>query len=339
MKKLRVLVPVHESLVPPDDPPEGVDLTTVEWKTEWDVTVTLRNLGHEVCVLGIGSELAPLRRVIEEWKPHVVFNLCEEFAGEPAFDHVVVSFLEVLGVAVTGCNSRGLILARDKALSKKILAWHRIASPEFAVYRRGARIHRPKSLPLPALVKSLTYEASRGISGASVVHDDAEFEERVRFVHEKVGTDAIAERYVDGREFYVGVIGNQRLDVLPVWELFLDKLPDRTPKIATEKVKFDAEYQKRHGIMSGRARDLDPALERKLQHICKRAYRSLGLTGYARMDLRVDAEGRAFVLEANPNPQIAYGEDFAESADAAGMPYPDLLMRLIGLAMRGRSLP
>lgn len=334
MRKRRILLLVHELLVPPDDPGE-VDLAEVEWKTEWDVLVTLRDLGHEVRVLGVGAELQPIRRMVAEWKPHIAFNLLEEFAGEPAFDHVAVSFMEILRVPYTGCNPRGLILARDKALSKKILAWHRIPAPDFAVFARQRPVRRPRALKLPLLVKSLTREASEGISSASVVHDDEDLAERVRFIHEKVGTDAIAERFLDGREFYCGVVGNERLEVLPVWELFLDKLPEGTPRIATERVKFDAAYQKRHKIMSGPAR-LDDALREQIQRMSKRAYRALGLSGCARMDIRLDEDGRPWIIEANPNPQIAYGEDFAESAHKAGLKYPDLLQRFITLGLRYR---
>lgn len=334
MKKLRILLPVHELLVPPLDPGD-IDTREAEWKTEWDVLITLRNLGHEVCVLGVGAELQPIRRVIADWQPHIAFNLLEEFAGEPAFDHVVVSFLEILGVPYTGCNPRGLILARDKALSKKILAWHRLPAPDFAVFARQRPVRRPKALAFPLLIKSLTREASEGISSASVVHDDDELRQRVLFIHDKVGTDAIAERYLDGREFYVGVMGHERLEVLPVWELFLDNLPEGTPKIATERVKFDAVYQKKHGITSGPAR-IDNALTEQVQRMAKRAYRALGLSGYARLDFRLDDAGRPWILEANPNPQIAYGEDFAESAHKAGIKYPQLLQRMLNLGLRYR---
>jgi len=334
MKSRRILLLVHELLVPPENPSKK-EVEEAEWKTEWDVMVTLREAGHDVCVLGIGAELQPIRRVIEEWKPHIAFNLLEEFAGQPTFDHVVVSFMEILNTAYTGCNPRGLVLARDKALAKKILAWHRIAAPDFAVFARERAIRRPKALKLPLLIKSLTREASEGISSASVVRSDEEMKERVEFIHEKIGTDAIAETYIDGREFYVAVLGNERLEVFPTWELFLDKLPEGMPKIATERVKFDAKYQKKHRIMSGEAK-IDPALQRVIQRMCKRAYRALGLSGYARMDLRLDEEGRPWILEANPNPQIAYGEDFAESAHKAGVGYGNLLERMINLGTRYR---
>lgn len=336
MKRRRVLLLVHELLVPPEDPTRK-EINESDWRTEWDVLVTLRDAGHDVRVLGVGDELQPIRRMVEEWKPHIAFNLLEEFAGQPTFDHVVVSFMEIMNTPYTGCNPRGLILSRDKALAKKILAWHRISAPDFAVFARERTIRRPKALKLPLLVKSLTREASEGISSASVVRTDEELKERVQFIHQKIGTDAIAETYIDGREFYVGVIGNERLTVFPVWELFLGKLPERMPKIATERVKFDEKFQKKHGIRSGPAK-IDPVLTKVIQRMCKRAYRALGLSGYARIDLRLDADGRPWILEANPNPQIAYGEDFAESAHTAGVDYSKLIGSMITLGTRYRRL-
>ena len=156
----------------------------------------------------------------------------------------------------TGCNPRGLMLARDKALSKTLLAYHRIPVPEFAVFRVGRAIQRPKRLKFPAIVKSLTQESSIGIAQASVVEDEDKLRERVRFIHHKVGTDAIVERYIEGRELYVGVLGNLKLQVFPVWELKFAKLPEDRWRIATERVKWSGSYQKKYGITSGPASDL-----------------------------------------------------------------------------------
>ena len=156
---------------------------------------------------------------------------------------------------------------------------------------------------------------------------------RVTFIHEKLGTAAIVEQFIDGRELYVGVIGNERLDVFPVWEMSFDKMPDNRWKIATERVKWSTQYQKKHAILTDRAK-LDPAQGERIQRIAKRAYRALDLNGYARIDVRMDDAGRVFVLEANPNPNLAYGEDFAESAEVAGLPYERLLDRIITLGLR-----
>jgi D-alanine-D-alanine ligase len=244
-----------------------------------------------------------------------------------------VSYLELLGLPYTGCNPRGLILARDKALSKKLLAYHRIPVPEFTVVRPGRKVALPKRLTFPLIVKSLFFEASTGISQASVVENHEQLARRVTFIHEKLGTAAIVEQFIDGRELYVGVIGNERLDVLPPWEMSFAQMPENRWKIATERVKWSTQYQKKHGIMTDRAK-LDATTGERLQRIARRAYRALDLSGYARIDLRMDEEGRIYVLEANPNPNMAYGEDFSESAETHGVSYERLLDRLIALGLR-----
>src|SRR5688572_14975662 len=332
VKKVRILALVHDHLVPPEDT-TGIDILEAEWKMEYDVIETLRELGHTVHVLGIHDDLSGIRPTAEDFKPHIVFNLMEAFAGVTTFDQNVVSYLELLRLPYTGCNPRGLILARDKALSKKLLAYHRVRVPEFTVVRPGRKPVLPKRLTFPMIVKSLFYEASAGISQASVVENHEQLARRVSFIHEKLGTAAIVEQFVDGRELYVGVLGNERLDVFPIWEMSFDKMPDNRWKIATERVKWSTQYQKRHGIMTDRARVV-PVLADQMQRIAKRSYRALDLNGYARIDFRMDEEGRMYVLEANPNPNMAYGEDFAESAEVAGLPYERLLERIITLGLR-----
>ena len=332
MKPLRVLALVHDHLVPPEDT-TGIDVREAEWKMEFDVIQSLRERGHEVRVLGINDDLAGIRPTAGFFKPKVVFNLMEAFAGVPTFDQNVVSYLELLRLPYTGCNPRGLILARDKALSKQLLAYHRIPVPNFAVVRRGRRPVLPKRLGYPLIVKSLFFEASAGISQASVVENDDQLARRVQFIHDNLGTAAIVEQFIDGRELYVGVLGNERLDVLPVWEMSFASMPDNRWRIATERVKWSTQYQKKHGIMTDRA-VIDPALLDRIQRIAKRAYRALDLSGYARIDLRMDADNRVYVIEANPNPNLAYGEDFAESAEVAGTSYERLLERIMTLGMR-----
>jgi D-alanine-D-alanine ligase len=332
-KKLRVMALVEKSLVPPDSI-EGLSPDDIEpFKTEYDVVSTLRKCGHEVQPLGISNDLGVIRQAIEEQKPHVVFNLLEEFAGEAVYDQNVVSYLELLRLPYTGCSPRGLMLARDKGLSKQVMAYHRIRVPECAVFTRGRAIRRPKRLQFPLFIKSLNEEASLGISQASLVEDDDRFVERVKFIHDRVGTDAIAERYIGGRELYVGIMGNHRLEVFPIWELLFTKMPEDGPRFATAKVKWDRKYQEKWGIKSESAKDLPAGTAELIHRVSKRIYRCLGLTGYARIDMRLTAEGELYVLEANPNPQLALGEDFAESAKAAGISYDQLLQRIVNLGL------
>ena len=332
--KLRVLALMHRHLIPPDTIEEGTDITAAPWRTEYDVVSTLTAMGHEVRNLAVHDDLGDIRRASEEWKPHIAFNLLEGFDDISIFDQNVVSHLELLKLSYTGCNPRGLLLARDKSLSKKLLAYHRIPVPEFDVVRIGRPIRRSKRLTFPLMVKSLTQEASIGISQASVVDSDEKLKERVAFIHESIGTAAIVEQYIEGRELYVGILGNQALQALPVWELFFKNMPEGAKRIATDRVKWSVKYQKKYGIDSGPAIDLPESKNDEIQHVCKRAYRALELSGYARIDLRMDGEGKVWVLEANPNPQIARGEDFAASAEKLGMTYEAVLQRIINLGVR-----
>ncbi len=332
MKQLRVLALVSENLVPPDSMEGKTDKEIDEWKTEYDVVSTLREMGHSVQVLGLSDDLTPIRQAIRKRNPDIAFNLLEEFHGVVTYDHAIVSYLELMRQPYSGCNPRGLMLSKDKALSKKILAFHRIPSPKFTVFPVGRKVIRPKRLSFPIFVKSVIDDASLGISQASVVYDDKELAERVAFVHEHTLADALAEEYIDGREFYVGVIGNDRLQTLPIWELRFSK--SDVPVIATRKVKWDRKYQEKLGVETGLAKGLEPKVEHQIARICKKVYKSLDLSGYARMDLRMRPDGRIYVLEANANPNLAFGEDFAESAEQIGISYEDLLTKIVGLGMR-----
>jgi D-alanine-D-alanine ligase len=332
VKPVRVLALVHDHLVPPRDT-RGVDVREAEWKMEYDVIETLREIGHQVRVRGVHDDLSGIRPTVASFLPHIVFNLLEAFAGVPTFDQNVVSYLELLRLPYTGCNPRGLILARDKALSKKLLAYHRVPVPDFTVVRVGHKPLVPRRMTFPLIVKSLFFESSTGISQASFVENQEQLAKRVTFIHESLGTAAIVEQFIDGRELYVGVIGNERLEVLPVWEMSFAGMADNRWQIATERVKWSTRYQKRHGIMTSRA-DLPTPTAEHIGRIAKRTYRALDLNGYARIDIRLDAGGRPYVIDANPNPNLAYGEDFAESAESTSISYENLLDRIIRLGLR-----
>ncbi len=338
VRKLRILALMHEDLVPPDDitdvPPKEFEL----YKSEHDVVMTLRGLGHEVRKLGLYDELLPLRDALTEWQPHITFNMLEEFRGLAIYDHNVVGYLELMGGRYTGNNPRGMVLARDKALAKKILRFHRIRTPRFAQFPRGRRARLPRHLSYPVIVKSQLEEASFGIAQASVVSNDEALAARVAFIHEHVGTAAMAEQFIEGREINIGVLGNHRLEVLPPWELDFSKLADNAWRIATQKVKWDLDYQERHGITIGPARDLPPATARELSTMARRAYRALELAGYARLDFRLAADGRPFLIEANPNCDISRDEELASAANAAGYSYGRLLQRIVDLGLRRETL-
>ncbi len=334
-KRLRILVLLHPDLMPPESL-KGFSANEINvWKTEYDVVSTLRKAGHEVKPLGVQHELKPIRDEIESWKPDVVFNLLEEFHGDTTYDQNVVSYLELLRVPYTGCNPRGLMIARGKDLSKKLVHYHRIPVPAFAVFPMLRKIQRPKRLAFPLIVKSLTVDASEGISQASIVDNDEKLAERVAFIHAKLSTPALVEQYIEGREIYVGVLGNDRLRVLPVWELdFGSAAP-----IATENVKHNKDYQERHKIEHGPAKDLSPELRARICNMAKRIYRTLELDGYARIDFRLSKDNIPYFLEANPNPEIAQSEEFAHAAAHDKIKYRDMLNRIVALGIqrsRGR---
>lgn len=333
MKKLRVLVLVRSGHEPPATLEGAAEKEINAWKAEFDVCDTLRFLGHEVMPLGVYDDLAPIRQALAEFQPHITFMLLEEFHGVVTYDFAVISYLELMQQPYTGCNPRGLILSKDKALSKKILTYHRIPTPRFAVFPVGRKVLRPKRLEFPLFVKSVVEDASFCISQASVVHNDQQLVDRVAFVHEHTKDDAIVEQYIEGREIYVGVLGNTRLQTFPPWEMSFGNMPPETAHIATRQVKWNRKYQTKHGITTREATDLSPAITEKLSKISKRVYRALNLSGYARMDMRLTESGDVYVLEANANPNIEFGEDYSESAEVAGLEYSALLQRILNLGL------
>ena len=337
-KPLRVLVLIDKACDFPDDTPDidldAPDLKLPPYRTELSVYRALTAMGHEVRKLPASDDLAPIKSAIDEFQPAVAFNLLEGFHDYHVFDQHVVSYLELVEQPYTGCNPRGLTLARDKAITKKILTYHRIHVPKFAVFPRRKQVARPKWLEFPLFVKSVNVEGSVGIAKASIVRDDDELRERVRFIHEAVGTYAIAEQYIEGRELYVGVTGNLRLSTFPIWELVADNAPADMPLLATERVKWSIAYRQKYGITTRAAVDLPAGHDKLLPHVSKRIYRHLNLTGYARLDFRMAVNGELYLIEANPNPQIARGEDFAESALAAGISYESLLQQILNLGMQ-----
>jgi D-alanine-D-alanine ligase len=323
-----VILLAEESLVPRGELKDFSEKQQELRKTEFDVRDAIETLGHDVFSIGVSDDLSTIRGAIDAHKPDIAFNLLEEFAGVSHFDQHVVTYLELRKQPYTGCNPRGLMLARDKALTKKILAYHGLKVPEFATFPIGRTTRRPQTLGFPLFVKSLTEEGSVGISNASIVYDDAKLKERVEFIHRTINSPAVAEEFIEGREIYVGVMGNTRVTNLPAWEFIMTKKDDDIPLIASDRAKWDLKYQRQVGLKTGPA-ELSRKMESKLPALSKRIYRLLGMSGYARLDYRVTEEGEAYLLEANPNPQIAKDEDFALSAKHMGLEYPELIEQLM----------
>jgi D-alanine-D-alanine ligase len=333
-KKLKVLVLFDGSRPTKIDEDLSKEMKTEDWKTEANVMAALGQLGYTAEHLAIFDDLDLLRQKLESFGPDVLFNLAEQFKNNPGFDQNIVSLLEMQGVPFTGCGATGLTLCKHKGISKKILAYHHIRVPNFVVIPRGQRIGGIKQLKFPIVVKPVKDEASYGISRASFVETDEQFRDRVAFIHEKHNADVIAEEYIEGRELYVSLMGNTRLHVFPTRELVFREVPLNEPKIATYKAKWDEEYRKRWGLQNQFADGLDAALVAEIEETCKRIYRLLTIDGYARIDLRLTVDSNLYFIEANPNPHLAADEDFAQSADKAGLPYPQLINAIIRLGMK-----
>ncbi len=333
-KKLKVLALFDTGQPMAIDEDLSQQLKTDDWKTEAGVLAALGELGHQHEYLALFDDPDLLRQKLQTFSPDVIFNLADAFRNNPTFDHTIVSFFAMHGFPFTGCGPSGLVLCKHKGVSKKILSYHRIPPPHFVTIPRGKRIARPKHLRFPILVKPLKEEASYGISQASFVENDADFVERVQFIHEKLAGDVIAEEYIEGRELYVSILGNHRLQVFPIRELVFREVPPDEPKIATYKAKWDEAYRKRWGLENRFAEGLDPAVVRNIESVCKRIYHLLTIDGYARLDLRLTAKNEVYFIEANPNPILAPDEDFAQSAMKAGLTYPQLIDKIARLGLK-----
>ncbi|MFT5207965.1 MAG: D-alanine-D-alanine ligase [Candidatus Omnitrophota bacterium] len=305
-----------------------------DWQTEKDIINAIKDNGYPYALCGLYDSIDPLLSAITAFKPDIVFNLVERFPYDTANDHNIISLLDLLGVRYTGCDPKGLMLCKDKGLSKKLLSFHRIEVPEFTTLLRGKKIRRPKRLEFPIFIKPIGEEASRGIAQSSFVDNDQQFTERVQYIHEKLDLDAIAEEYIEGRELYISVLGNERVEVFPVRELKFRDVPDDEPKFASYRAKWDENYRKRWGIKSEFSDPLPAGVKEKITKVGKKIYKLLAIRGYARLDMRLKPDGKLVFIEANPNPMIALEEDFAGSANKGGYEYRDLIKKIIDLGLK-----
>ncbi len=302
------------------------------WYTERDVYRALKASGYDVSLLGLYNDIHLLLNEIKENKPDVIFNQAEVFDQKSHLEKNVASLLEMLQIPYTGASPGCLFVCNNKALAKKILRYHRLRVPRFYAFLRGHRVWLPKQLKTPLVVKPLCEEASRGISQASVVDSEDGLVERVKFIHEHMKADAIAEEYIEGRELYMSVMGKKRITVFPPRELKFGEMSDEEPRVATYKAKWDDKYRARYNIRSEFAGKLPNGMDEKIQDTCKRAYRALDMDSYARFDIRITPTGQVYILEPNANPCIAKIDEFAESAAKAGMDYNNLIRKIVKLA-------
>jgi D-alanine-D-alanine ligase len=302
-------------------------------EAEYDVAEALIENGHEVYLLGFRDSLRRILDRLEEFQPDLVFNATESFMGKPRYDYGVTALLEMKGYRYTGSPPEALLIARDKATSKKILRYHSINVPRFAVYPVDEKIGQP-DIEFPLIVKPTHEDASVGIAQSSVVGDLASLRERVEFIHRNLNQSAIAEELIDGRELYVGVLGNRRVEVLPTVEMIFDKIDEPAKRIATYSAKWDLDYRERWGIKNVFARRIGKETLEQMQRAAKLAYAALELRDYGRVDFRLTEDQRLYIIEVNPNPYISFGEDMANSAERAGMDYNQFIGRIVHEAMK-----
>lgn len=311
-----------------------VEAKAEEPEAEYEVAEALMAKGHEVYMIGVHHDITHLLSELASFQPDLVFNACEGFRDDSRYDYGLTAVLEMHGYRYTGSPPTALLVARNKSMSKKVLAYHGIRVPEFAVFHAGEEWVRPSELRFPLIVKPLLEDASLGIAQASVIEDDESLAERVRFIQEKFEQGAIVEELIEGRELLVGLVGNDELQVLPIVEMTFGKVPKGERRVATYKAKWDEEYRKKKGIKNVFARRLSEDVQRKIHETCTTAFHALWFQDYGRLDVRLTHDLEVYVIEANPNPFISFGHDMANAAEKAGMEYNDFIQRIVDEAGR-----
>jgi D-alanine-D-alanine ligase len=342
--KLKILL-LYDLACEPDNRPghERWFMTGDEFRDERHVIKALRRNGHLVEPFGIHDDLGILLKKIKNMRPDCVFNLCESFQSRREHEAGVMSLLKMLGIPYTGASAEALNLCKDKALSKKVVAFHGVTIPKFAVIPapglhpgRSNAAELPgmnlASVPWPAICKPLDRDSSEGISRASVVRNLKTCKTHINRLQKKFASGVIVEEFIHGRELYLGILevpGKRGLQVFPPRELYTGT----GPGFVTWKSKWDEDYRRKHGIDSGRAHKLDTKTLIRLDEVARGSYAALGLSGYARLDLRLRPDGEPVFIEANPNPSIRRGDDYAAAASAAGISYDRLIEMIIRTAM------
>ena len=306
-------------------------LTHKDWKDERDVVRALKKMGYDVHTHAVFDNIQTLIDRANSLKPDIIFVLAECFNNDRDLAPNIVATLDLLGIKYTGPSAQSLLLCKDKALSKKILNFEGIKTPKFVVSKKGVLSGVDSTLKFPVITKPIALEGSEGISLKSINHSSCESRERAKFIFEKYNCESIVEEFVPGRELYFGVIGDlDNLVIFPPRELVYRQ--HNPNNIATFKAKWDNKYRKKHGIKTKPAVLENKKLEQELFETCKKIYKALCLSSYARIDLRITESNEIFFLEANPNPSIARIDDFAKSAEHAKIGYEELINSILDLA-------
>ncbi len=336
MSKLKIVVLYDRVLVDDDDEPASGDKSPVvrtldKKEVEEEVAETLTKLGHEPILYELDGTQKSLLGLAKA-ECDLVFNLSESFAEDDTADYKIAAFLELLGRKYTGSGTHGLMLAQDKAVAKKIFAFHGIHTPTFAKSFRG-RLDFSHDLEFPVIVKPAREDGSIGIEFSAVVNSIRELMERIDWLHANFDSPVLIEEYIEGREMYVGVLGNEKPEALPIVELDLSKLPEGTPRIAAAEVKWGKGTAAYRDTKSAIATDLSDELVQTLHQTAVAAYQALELRDYGRVDMRLQPDGKVHVIEVNPNPWLASKAELAMAARKSGRTYTQLIEEIVELAV------
>lgn len=333
MKKLSLTILFDRAADETDEKEREIALSGGGDEAHHHLCECLTKAGHEVRLYGVYDDVKGLIAELESHPPELVFNLCESFRKDSAMEFHVPALLDMLGVRYTGSGPEALMLAQNKGLAKKVLAFHGIWSADFTIYPPGQFDIRPSKLRFPLIVKPLTEDASIGIAESSVVKNDDALASRISYVHEKIGCGALVEEYIEGREIFVGIMGNEKPTVLPPLELDFSKATNDKLKVYSFKAKFDSAYRDKWGIQSLFPKDLKKETLAAIEEISLTAYSALGLRNYGRVDLMLAPDDAVYVLEVNPNPNIAEGEDLPNAAEQIGLGYAEFAEKLVKIAL------
>jgi len=332
---MKVLVAFDFPAAPPKDGDYAAFLKAEDWRPVRNVADAIeKKLGHEVILQGVFDDIMPLVYTIRRKKPDIVFNMLETFKQERRYEGVLAGLFDLLQVPYTGCSAAALTICRNKLYTKQLLSQYDIRVPKSVLFPRGKTNRSIKDLAFPLIVKPLGLEGSDGIAQASFVEDEKALIERVKTVHETYSADALAEEYIEGREIYAGVLGLANLTTLPLREMLFTNFPEDKPKFATFQAKWNPEFRKKWGITNTFAKIDDDQVVKEIEGICKLAFRVLGLSGFARLDLRLTDKNEIYVIEVNPNPNIANDDEIAYAAQRENISYDKLIEKIINFGRR-----
>ncbi|HZU30942.1 MAG TPA: D-alanine--D-alanine ligase [Candidatus Angelobacter sp.] len=294
----------------------------------------LKKLGHEPDYLVLDGEDKTLATLAKH-EADLFFNLVESYDGDDTMEMHVAAYLDLLGRAYTGAGPQGLYLAQDKGVAKKLFQFYGIRTPYFATCYQG-KLDHSQDISFPLIIKPVSEDGSLGIDSGAVVTSVKELMERIHYVQEEFHSPALIEEYIEGREIYAGILGNQNPEVLPLVELDLSRLPEGMPKVAGMEVKWEKDSEAYKVTKSAPVEDLDEEIQELLSSTALTAYRILKLRDYGRIDMRLTEKGEVYVIEANPNPWLSSNSEFFMAAKKSGRSYVEMIDQIIQLARNDR---